>query len=69
MPLRDHFRPPLDDRASWEVFHGGWPMEIVRSLAARLPPEFVAAPHVHHGAFFEIDVADLRKNCSNFSSE
>jgi hypothetical protein len=29
MPLRDHFRPPLDDLTSWEGFHGGWPMMIV----------------------------------------
>jgi hypothetical protein len=47
----------MDDLASWEEFHGGWPMEIVRSLDRKLPPEFVAAPHVHHGAFIEVDVA------------
>jgi hypothetical protein len=57
MPLRDHFRPPLDDFASWEEFHGGWPMEIVRSLATELPPKYVAGPHVHHGALIEVDVA------------
>jgi hypothetical protein len=28
MPLRDHFRPPLSDRRSWEELHGGWPMMI-----------------------------------------
>jgi hypothetical protein len=43
MPLRDHFRSPLDDIASWEESHGGWPMEIVRSLQPKLPPEYVAA--------------------------
>jgi hypothetical protein len=57
MPLRDHFRPPLDDYASWEEFHGGWPMEIVRSLSNKLPSNYVAGPHVHHGAFIEVDVA------------
>ena len=62
MPLRDHFRPPLDNLASWEEFHGGWPMEIVRSLDRKLPPEFVAAPHVHHGAFIEVDVATFEKD-------
>ena len=62
MPLRDHFHAPLDNLASWEEFHGGWPMEIVRSLARKLPPEYVAAPHVHHGAFIEIDVATFEKN-------
>jgi hypothetical protein len=25
MPLRDHFRPPLDDVHSWDELHGGWP--------------------------------------------
>jgi hypothetical protein len=57
MPLRDPFRPPPDDYASWEEFHGGWPMEIVRSLADKLPPNYVAGPHVHHGSFIEVDLA------------
>ena len=29
MPLRDHFRPPLDNVRSWEELHGGWPMMLV----------------------------------------
>ena len=32
MPLRDHFRPPLDDIASWEELHGQWPAMIVMAL-------------------------------------
>jgi hypothetical protein len=32
MPLRDHFRPPLDDVHSWDELHGGWPMMIVQEL-------------------------------------
>ena len=47
MPLRDHFRPPVSKRSSWEGFHGGWPMRIVEELAARLPDGFVAEPRVH----------------------
>jgi hypothetical protein len=27
MPLRDHFRSPLDDLHSWDELHGGWPMD------------------------------------------
>src|SRR5688572_14937213 len=65
MPLRDHFRSPLDDIASWEGFHGGWPMEIVRSLATKLPPEYSAEPRVHHGASIEIDVATFEKDRPN----
>ena len=38
MPLRDHFRPPLDDITSWEGFHGQWPAMIVAALNRQLPP-------------------------------
>src|SRR5262249_59904426 len=57
MPLRDHFRPPLADTASWEELHGGWPMVIVQQLRRVLPPGYVAGPKVHAGAQVEIDVA------------
>src|SRR5436305_4620067 len=57
MPLRDHFRPPLADTASWEELHGGWPMVIVQQLRTVLPPGYVAGPKVHAGAQVEIDVA------------
>ncbi|MFO0796623.1 MAG: hypothetical protein U0804_04045 [Gemmataceae bacterium] len=57
MPLRDHFRPPLSTRFSWEGVHGGWPMTIVQRLASVLPAGFVAEPRVHLGPYFEIDVA------------
>ena len=50
MPLRDHFRPPLDDLTSWEGFHGGWPMVIVQQLGKKLPARYVAAPRVHPSA-------------------
>ena len=29
MPLRDHFRSPLDDVRAWDELQGGWPMMIV----------------------------------------
>lgn len=57
MPLRDHFRPPLDDLMSWEAVHGGWPMMIATDLNRRLPPRYVAQPQVHLGSAMEIDVA------------
>src|SRR5206468_9637322 len=62
MPLRDHFRPPLDDQTSWEGFHGQWPAMIVQALARKLPPRYVAAPRVHSGAFVEVDVATYEKD-------
>jgi hypothetical protein len=61
MPLRDHFRPPLDEIASWEGFHGGWPMVIVQQLRKPLPPGSVAAPSVQSGSRVEVDVAAFEK--------
>ncbi len=57
MPLRDHFRPPLDDWMSWDGFHGQWPAMIVLELSRRLPRRYLAAPRVHLGSAIEIDVA------------
>lgn len=57
MPLRDHFRPPLDDRHAWDEVHGQWPAMIVRQLYPLLPPGYEAAPRVHLGTYFEIDIA------------
>jgi hypothetical protein len=62
MPLRDHFRPPLDDITSWEGFHNGWPMMIVLALARKLPRRYVAVPGVHAGHLVEIDVASFEKD-------
>src|SRR6478736_844984 len=59
MPLRDHFRPPVWNKVSWEGFHGGWPMTIVQRLWPQLPEEYVAEPRVHLGTNFEIDVCDF----------
>ena len=53
MPLRDHFRPPLDDETSWEGLHGAWPTTIVMAINPLLPPRYVAAPRVHLGSFTE----------------
>ncbi|MBL8798859.1 MAG: DUF4058 family protein [Planctomycetia bacterium] len=61
MPLRDHFRPPLDNAHSWEELHGGWPMVIVQHLRKRLPPGYEAAPRVHSGSQVEVDVATYQK--------
>ena len=61
MPLRDHFRPPVDDIVSWEEIHSQWPAVIVQSLRKRLPPGYVAGPRVHAGSQVEIDVAAFEK--------
>jgi hypothetical protein len=57
MPLRDHFRPPLDNKRSWDELHGGWPMVIVQHLLPTLPEGYFAAPGVHLGTIFEVDIA------------
>jgi hypothetical protein len=56
MPLRDHFRPPLDDVHSWDELHGMWPATIVRALVEILPEPYFAAPGVHLGTLYAIDV-------------
>ena len=57
MPLRDHFRPPLDDLRHWEGFHATWPVMMVAQLRRQLPPRYFAEPQVHSGSSVEIDVA------------
>ena len=61
MPLRDHFRPPLDDVHSWDELHGGWPMAIVQELIEVLPEPYFAAPGVHLGTLYEVDIGTYRK--------
>src|SRR5262249_30767136 len=54
--------PPVWNQASWEGFHGGWPMMMVLDLAPKLPKGFAAEPRVHLGTYFEIDVCTFDKN-------
>ena len=61
MPLRDHFRPPLDDVHSWDELHGMWPAMIVRQLIEVLPEPYFAAPGVHLGTLYEVDVGTYRE--------
>jgi hypothetical protein len=69
MPLRDHFRPPLDNDHSWDALHGGWPMVIATALNRKLPRPFVAAPQVHLGSVAEIDVVGFELGNSPPESE
>jgi hypothetical protein len=62
MPLRDHFRPPLDNKTSWEGFHGQWPAMIVMALVRKLPRRYVAEPRFPLGAYFEIDVVSYEED-------
>ena len=61
MPLRDHFRPPLDNKRSWDELHGCWPAIITLLLNQKLPRRYVAGPTVHLGAFAQIDIAAFEK--------
>lgn len=56
MPMRDHFRPPVSRKCSWEGFHAMWPGSIVRQLRKSLPAGYSAEPRVHLGTVMEIDV-------------
>ncbi len=64
MPLRDHFRSPLDDVHSWDELHGIWPTVIVQQLIKFLPEPYFAAAGVHLGTLFEIDVGTYREPLS-----
>lgn len=61
MPLRDHFRPPLDDLRHWEGFHATWPVMIVAQLRRQLPHPYFAEPRIHLGSSAEIAVATYEK--------
>jgi hypothetical protein len=64
MPLRDHFRPPLDDLRHWEGLHAGWPMMIVASLRRKLPPRYFAEPRVHSvQGVYEALVYHQKRHC------
>ncbi|MFO0805652.1 MAG: DUF4058 family protein [Gemmataceae bacterium] len=54
--MRDHFRPPVSRKCSWEGFHAMWPGSIVRQLRKSLPAGYSAEPRVHLGTVMEIDV-------------
>jgi hypothetical protein len=56
MPLRDHFRPPLDNQRHWEGMHATWAVMMVVNLRRQLPRGFFAEPQVHSGRSSEIDV-------------
>lgn len=57
MPLRDHFRPPVERRLPWPTLHSGLIGEISRRLNRDMPPGFVALSTYQPGARLEIDVA------------
>src|SRR4051812_6210480 len=56
MPLRDHFRPPLDNLTAWEGFLAGWPAVIVQTLSRRLPQRYAAAPRVQPEGSLKIEL-------------
>ena len=62
MPLRDHFRPPVEKRHSWDELHGMWPMIIVQKLFPQLPDGFVGASGVNLGTAFEIDASTYEQD-------
>src|SRR5688572_16051623 len=69
MPLRDHFRPPLDDFTAWDGFFGGWPAVIVQHLNRTLPATYAGEPRVHLAVKteppdtdeYEVRVSDVKR--------
>src|SRR5437764_250309 len=58
MPLRDHFRPPLESLLPWEGFHATWPVMIVARLRRQLPRRYLVLPRVHSQDVNEVRVYD-----------
>ncbi|MBX9626463.1 MAG: DUF4058 family protein [Gemmataceae bacterium] len=65
MPLRDHFRSPVNDTHSWDELHGQWPGEMVRHLTTILPPGYRAGPRVHLGSSFEVDIGTFESDAAD----
>lgn len=62
MPLKDHFRPPIN-QYSLEGFHSCWAVRIVDRLNEDVfPQRFRAEPQVSHGSQVEIDVATFEED-------
>src|ERR1700694_1035583 len=68
MPLRDHFRSPLDDVHSWDELHGMWPAMIVRKLIEILPEPYFAAPGVPLGTLYDVDIGTARRPAAEENS-
>jgi len=64
MPLRDHFRPPVSSRVSWEEIHAMWPARIVLQLRSLLPKGYVAGPKIQAVSQVEIDVAAFEQDAA-----
>jgi hypothetical protein len=69
MPLRDHFRPPLDDVRSWDGVHGMLPAMIVQHLIKILPEQYFAEPQVYLGSVFEVDIGTFRETAAATEEE
>ena len=54
MPLRDHFRPPVDRRHAWPGLHSAWPMHMIQRLNLLMPENYVAEPHAYLGGVAEV---------------
>ena len=65
MPLRDHFRPPLDNKHSWDGLHAMWPAVIIQQLIKILPDRYFALPGVYLGSIYEVDVGTFRDSESD----
>lgn len=69
MPLHDHAQLEHSEVCSWESFHSGWAVEIVRLLnSGVLPSQYYARPHVKLGVQVESDVATLEMGATGPTS-
>jgi hypothetical protein len=56
MPIRDHYRPPIEFRLPWPSLHSGWIGTITERLNELMPPEYVALDSLRFRGGLEIDI-------------
>ena len=57
MPLRDHYRPPVELRVTWGSFHASWPVFMSLQIVENLPEGYIVEPTSSSGGRLEVDVA------------
>jgi hypothetical protein len=63
MPLRDHFRPPVDELLPWDTLHAGWVSALAVHLNTRwlVDDEFVALEESRPGDETVVDIATYQQ--------
>jgi hypothetical protein len=61
MPLRDHFRPPVELQVTWQGFHAYWPAVLMNHFYEILPEGYSVEPRVQIGHDYEVDIGAVEQ--------